>query len=254
VSAGRAAWVLVPRPIAAPRLRLICLPHAGAGASTFFSWGASLQPAGIEVRAVQYPGREHRLAEPCVASAPALVRALADAWSEIAGGGPCALFGHSMGAILGFELACELARRGHVALPAHLFLAGHNPPHVPSRLPTLHTLPDGQFLPAVAQHYGNLPAELIADREMAALFAPILRADFTLVDQYVWRRTGPVGMPLTAFGGTTDPWTSPGELAEWARHTRAAFRLQLFPGGHFFPAAHRPALLAAIQADLALAG
>lgn len=254
MSSGRAGWCLVPRPLPGARLRLVCLPHAGAGASTFFAWGAALQPAGLEVRAVQYPGREHRLSEPCVPSAPALVQALADAWPEISGGGPCALYGHSMGAILAFELACELARRRDAAAPRHLFLAGHNPPHVPSRLPTLHTLPHGEFLPAVAREYGQIPAELIADPELATLFTPILRADFQLVHDYVWAHAGPVDQPLTVFGGSADPWTSPGELGEWSRHTRGAFRLQLFPAGHFFPAAHRSDLLAALQADLAPSG
>ncbi|ACB75242.1 Thioesterase [Opitutus terrae PB90-1] len=245
---------MVPRPQPAARLRLVCLAHAGAGASTFFSWGAALQSAGIEVRAVQYPGRENRYGEPCLPQAPAMVQALADAWPEIAPG-PCALYGHSMGALLGFELARELARRGAANPPRHLFLAGHNAPHLPSRLPLLHTLPDGEFLPAVARHYGNLPAELIADREMAALLGPILRADFQLVNEYAWRDAGPVDAPLTVFGGTEDPWTSEPGLAAWSRHTRGRCQLHLFAGGHFFPQAHRTALLARLQATLAgLAG
>jgi medium-chain acyl-[acyl-carrier-protein] hydrolase len=244
---------MVPRPQPAARLRLICLPHAGAGASTFFTWGAALLPAGIEVRSVQYPGRENRLAEPCIADAGAMVRALADAWPEISAQGRCALYGHSMGALLGFELAEELARRGAANRPLHLFLSGHNPPHVPSRLPSIHTLPDGEFLPAVAQHYGNLPQELIADREMAALISPILRADFKLVDEYRWNGTGPTATPLTVLGGTNDPWTTEVELAEWARHTRGPFARHMFAGDHFFHQQNRGAVLALVQAALATA-
>jgi medium-chain acyl-[acyl-carrier-protein] hydrolase len=251
VSSGPQAWVTIPRPQPAARLRLVCLPHAGAGASAFFPWGAALQPAGIEVRSVQYPGRENRLAETCLDEAGAMVGALADAWREISGGGRCALYGHSMGALLGFELAGELARRGVANPPQHLFLSGRNPPHVASRLPRLHPLPDGEFLPAVAQHYGNLPAELIADRELAALISPILRADFKLVDGYQWRATGPTMTPLSVLGGINDPWTTEAELAEWSRHTRGKFQRHMFPGDHFFHQQNRATVLALVQAELA---
>ncbi|HWA08528.1 MAG TPA: alpha/beta fold hydrolase [Opitutaceae bacterium] len=258
MSSGARAWVTVPRPQPAARLRLVCLPHAGAGASSFFPWGAALQPAGIEVRSVQYPGRENRLAEACIDEAGAMVRALADAWPEISGfdqltadgGGRCALYGHSMGSLLGFELAAELARRGTANRPEHLFLSGHNPPHLASRLPLLHTLPDGEFLPAVAKHYGNLPAELIADRELAALIAPILRADFKLVDEYRWRGAGPTPTPLTVLGGTNDPWTTEAELAEWSRHTRGKFQRRMFAGDHFFHQQNRAAVLELVQKEL----
>jgi medium-chain acyl-[acyl-carrier-protein] hydrolase len=251
VSAGARAWVTVPRPQPAARRQLICLPHAGAGASTFFPWGAALQPAGIEVRSVQYPGRENRLAEPCLDEVGAMVRALADAWPEISGGGRGALYGHSMGSLLGFELAAELAKRGVANPPEHLFLSGHNAPHVASRLPLLHTLPDDEFLPAVARHYGNMPQELIADREMAALISPILRADFKLVDEYRWQGAGPTPTPVTVLGGTNDPWTTEAELAEWSRHTRGKFQLRMFAGDHFFHQQNRAAVLALLQQELA---
>jgi medium-chain acyl-[acyl-carrier-protein] hydrolase len=242
---------LTPRPQPGARLRLVCLPHAGAGASAFFAWGAGLQPAGIEVRSVQYPGRESRFAEPFIADADAMVRALADAWPEISGGGRCALYGHSMGSLLGFELALERARRGVPNPPEHLFLSGHNPPHVPSRLPTLHTLPDAEFLPAVAKHYGNLPQELVADPEMAALITPILRTDFTLVDEYAWRHTGPTATPLTVLGGVDDPWTTEAELGQWDRHTRGRFVQRMFPGDHFFHQQRRAEVWGMVTRELA---
>ena len=139
-------WLVAPRPQPGARWRLVCLPHAGAGASTYFAWGAALQPAGIEVRSVQYPGRENRLAEPLIAEARAMVVALAEQWPALAGEGPCALFGHSMGALLGFELARELERRGTTNPPRHLFLSGRNPPPAPPKLPSLAALPDEAFL------------------------------------------------------------------------------------------------------------
>ncbi len=244
-------WFVTPRPQPGARWRLLCLPHAGAGASTYFAWGAALQPAGIEVRAVQYPGRENRLAEPLISDAPAMVAALVDQWPVLAGDTPCALYGHSMGALLGFELACELARRGTPNQPRHLFLAARNPPPAPPKLPPLAALADFEFLAGVAQRYGNLPDELLADPEMRALITPILRSDFRLVDGYGWRATGPVTVPLTILGGSRDPFTSPEELAAWQQHTQATCRVHAIAGNHFFHQNARPSVLAIVLAELA---
>lgn len=245
-------WFTTPRPQPGARWRLLCLPHAGAGASAYFPWGAALQPVGIEVRAVQYPGRESRLGEAPIRDALTLAAALADQWPALSGGGACALYGHSMGALLGFELALELARRGATNPPRHLFFGGRNPPHIGPKLPPIHGLPDREFLAAVAQRYGNLPAELLADAEMCALITPILRADFGLVDEYRWSGDrGTATVPLTIFGGTQDPWTSATELAEWDRHTRAGTRVNLIAGDHFFHQKARGDVLAVVQAALA---
>lgn len=245
-----ARWCLVPRPLPKARLRLICLPHAGAGASTYFGWGALLQPAGIEVRSVQYPGRENRLSEACLTDAETMTRAIADAWPELAGGGPCAIFGHSMGALLGFELALELARRGSTHQPVRLFVSGHNAPSVLSPLPTLHLLPDCEFLPAVSRHYGDLPAELTMSSEMAALITPILRADFQLVDRYRWRNGPQASAAISVLGGLQDPWTTRAGLEQWSHHTRGPFSCRLLPGNHFFHQQNRATVISVIESDL----
>jgi medium-chain acyl-[acyl-carrier-protein] hydrolase len=251
MSSPSPAWVITPRPLPHPRLRLICLPHAGAGASAYFSWAAALQPDGIEVRSVQYPGRETRLGEVALADAGAMTRSLADAWPALAGGGPCALFGHSMGALLAYELAAELMRRGVAATLGRLFLSGRNPPGTPPRLPPIHQLPDGEFIREIAARYGNLPPEILAEPEMVALITPILRADFRLVDTYAPGAHPALALPLSILGGVDDPWTSADELAGWAARTRGACRVRLLPGGHFFPQTARAAVLDAIRADLA---
>lgn len=241
----------VPRPVPAARLRLVCLPHAGAGASTYFIWGRKLDVAGIEVRAVQYPGRETRLAEACIADGRTMLGQLADAWPALSGGGPCALYGHSMGAVLGFELAAELERRGAENRPRRLILSGCNPPHIPLRVPPLHALPESEMLALLQSRYGNLPAELLADRSFLDLIAPVIRADFALVANYVWRGSGPVAAPLTILGGTADPETTAAELIQWDRHTRGGCRVQLFPGDHFFNQKRREEVLALVAKELA---
>ena len=247
---AKSRWILTPRPQPEARLRLVCLPHAGGGASTYFPWGVALQPAGIEVRSVQYPGRESRFAEPGISDARAMARALADHWGEIAGAGPCALYGHSMGALLGFELATELARRSSSPQPARLIVTGHQAPHLPYRAPHVHTLPEAEFLPAVNRHFGGIPAELMQDPEIAALITTTLRSDFTLVETYAWAPTPPLAIPLSAMGGTEDNWTTKEELSEWARHTGAGFSLRMLSGGHFFNQASRADVIAHVVSDL----
>jgi medium-chain acyl-[acyl-carrier-protein] hydrolase len=248
------AWLMLPRAVPTPSWRLVCLPHAGAGASTFFFWSGALQPAGIEVRAVQYPGRENRLAEPPFDEVHTLVAALADAWPALAGSAvPIAIFGHSMGALLAYELALELTRRGVDPLPQRLFLSGLNAPHLPLRRPRLHDLPEAEFLPAVASCFGNFPAELMNDPHVASVFSGVLRADLRLVERY--RRTAavPLSIPLSVFGGREDPWTSPAELQPWSSCTSAGMQFRLFPGKHFFhQETHaRAAIFRALIQDLA---
>lgn len=200
----------------------------------YHGWGAALQPRGIEVRAVQYPGRENRFGDPAIVDAQAMARALADQWAEIGGQGACAIYGHSMGALLGFELAAELERRGAPQAPKRLFLSGHQAPHLPYRAPHVHGLPNEAMLAAINRHFGGIPRELIENRDIAELIGTTLKADFTLVENYAWRNSGPVNVPLMAMGGTADPWTTREELEAWAQHTRGRFEIRMIPGDHFF--------------------
>ncbi len=245
------AWFVRPRALPQARLRLICLPHAGAGATSFHGWGAPLRAAGVELCAVQYPGRENRIAEPLIDSATRMIGALAEAWPTLGGEAPCALYGHSLGALLAFELAAELARRGSANAPRRLFLAARNPPEALPKMPPIHQLPDDAFVREVARRYGNLPQEILAEPEMLALVTPILRSDFKLVDTYAWSGAPPLDTPLTIFGGTRDPWTSEAELSGWRRHTRGNCRVLAIAGGHFFHLEARPAVIENVLADLA---
>lgn len=240
--ARKSRWVLVPRANATASTRLVCFPHAGGGASTYFSWGAALQPVGIEVRSVQYPGRESRFSEPPIDDVSALVRALAESWDEISGGGACAFYGHSMGALLAFELAADLLKRGAANQPRHLFLSGHPAAHLPYRPPRVHQLPPAQFLPAVNLHFGGIPDELLEAPDVAEMIAGTLRNDFTLVENYTWTGSGPINAPINALGGADDPWTTRAELEAWATHTRSALVVQILPGDHFFTVTARDAV------------
>lgn len=236
----------MPRVPFAARWRLVCLPHAGGGASAYHGWRAPLQEAGIEVRAVQYPGRESRFSEPPILDAHAMAAALAERWDEIGGSGPCALYGHSMGALLAFELMVELERRGAAHRPSRLFVSGHQAPDLPYRPPRVHALPEAELLGSINRHFGGIPKELLEDRDIAELIATTLRADFTLVENYAWRGAGPISVPIFAMGGTEDPWTTREELEAWARHTRAGFEMRMIPGDHFFNVSARAEVLGEI--------
>jgi medium-chain acyl-[acyl-carrier-protein] hydrolase len=229
---ARSAWTVIPRPLLAPRFRLICLPHAGAGASVYHGWAPLLEQANIELCAVQYPGRERRIQESVVTSAERMIAMLVEQWPALTGGQPSMLFGHSMGALLSYELTLELARRGET-LPQHLFLSGRNPPHSVRSMPDVHRLPDAEFVRAIAGRYGALPQALLDDPEMRQMVISILRGDLELVDTHRWSSEA-VGVPLTIFGGTSDPWTSRDELHQWQQYASRGSNVQWFPGDHFF--------------------
>ncbi len=242
---------MIPRPELAARMRLIGFPHAGGGASSFFSWGAGLADFGVEMRAVQYPGRETRLGEACISEWAKLVRAVVDHWEEISGSGPLALFGHSMGALLAYEVAAELARRSAPS-PVRLFVSGHQAPALPYRAPQLRTVADAELVPAVARHFGGIPAELQENSDFAEVIRPILRADLTLVETYRWQHTPRLTIPISALGGVDDPWASEAELQAWHAFTSADFGLRRYPGDHFFLPQNRRKVWADVADDLGL--
>lgn len=224
-------WFTSPRPDPEARLRLFCLPYAGGGASVFRTWWSDLPP-GIELCALQLPGREARFREPLVTSLPALIGQLADAiapWLDR----PFAVFGHSMGGLIGFELTRALARRGGPQ-PRALLVSGRGAPgsQLP-REPMLHTLSDEDLQQELIDMNGMEPA-VLADPDLMSLVLQILRADFALCETHRHVAGPRLGCPIVAFGGVHDRTVPPGQLDGWAAETTAGFRLNLFPGAHFF--------------------
>lgn len=216
----------VDRPAAGHRL--VCLPFPGAGASTFLPW-AKLLPVEVELAAVQLPGREDRFPETPLTSWSDLVGPIAAAILDCPGP-PVALFGHSGGALLAFEVARELRARG--TAPAHLFVSAEPAPDHP-RDSQLHTLADAEFLRQVRAR-GGIPAELADNQELLELLLPVLRADFTWSETYRYQSEPPLSCPLTAFAGRQDQITGADELAGWRAQTTGPFRTQLVDGGHFY--------------------
>ncbi len=241
----RSPWTQVSRPRPTARLRLICLPAAGGGASRYRDWPAHL-PDDVEVVSVQLPGRENRFNEPAIESMEPLVGQLLDGLASYLVP-PFALFGHSMGGLIAFELVRRLRPKG--LRPVHLFASGCRAPHLPSRSPDWHTLPDREFIAAV-EGLGGIPPELLADSQFLDTMLPMLRSDCTLTEMYVCRPQVPLSCPVTAFGGLADQEVFPEDVRAWSSHTTGSFRAHLLPGDHFFVNSARSDLLRLLVSEL----
>jgi medium-chain acyl-[acyl-carrier-protein] hydrolase len=161
---------------------------------------------------------------------------------------PFAFFGHSMGALIVFELARHL-RRQHRLSPIHIFVSGRRAPQVPLHGLPLHQLDEALFV-AELRRLNGTPEPVLRDPEMMQLFMPMLRADFALSETYVYAEGDPLDCPVTAFGGLADALVSTGDLLSWRDQTRSSFSLRMIPGDHFYLNSARDTLLAKIAEDL----
>ncbi|MGH2352606.1 MAG: thioesterase II family protein [Chloroflexota bacterium] len=227
----RAQWLMAWRATPDVRLRLFCFPYAGAGPSMFRWWPAGL-PASVDVIGIQLPGREGRFREPCLTRMEDLIPPLAEAVHPFLDR-PFALFGHSMGALAGFELARHLRRTGGPA-PARLIVSAMGAPHVPSVAPPISHLPDAAFCAEVQRRYHGIPDEILREPELLDLLLPVLRSDIRLIERYRCAPDAPLGAPITALGGDQDPWSQPERLDPWRAHTVGGLTIRMYPGGHFF--------------------
>jgi surfactin synthase thioesterase subunit len=228
--------------------RVFCLPYAGGGASVFRGWSNEL-PSDLQLCAVQLPGRENRLGERPVDSATALIPALLDGLVPYLDR-PFVIFGHSMGALLAFELTREIRRRG-LLQPRHLFLAAHRAPHLPGLPPQVHSLSRPELLAELGRLEGT-PREVLEHEELMQIAEPILRADFKLAETYEYAPGPPLDVPLSIFGGVDDAKVNEATLAPWSEHTRAPMRLRILAGGHLFLQQSRAELVSAILEDLGI--
>jgi len=223
---------------------LVCLPHAGGNAAFYRDW-RHLLPPWLALVAVQYPGRLDRLDEPCVPDMATLAERVA-AEVDAAVATPVALFGHSLGASVAYEVARRLSRA-----PVRLFVSGRAAPHR-YRGGTVHLSSD-EHLWRHAVALGGTAAELGADPQVRALALPALRNDYRLAETYRPARPEPVGCPVTAVVGTEDGEVSPDEAGAWADLTTAEFDLCVFPGGHFHLAERPGAVVATLLTRLSTA-
>ncbi|MGE5830475.1 MAG: thioesterase II family protein [Micromonosporaceae bacterium] len=243
-------WFVYPRPAPAAPVRLFCLPYAGGRASAYRSWPECLPD--IEVAAIELPGRGSRFSHPPYQSMPDLVTALADAIGPQLTK-PYAVFGHSLGARIGFELAREVRRRAMPG-PVVLFVSGCRAPHIPRiPYPRMAGLSERAFARMLNQ-VGGAPLEVLDDPELFRVLRPALQADFTLADSYVYTDEPALPWPIRAFGGIVDSDAREDTLLAWLAHTSSSFRLRRFAGGHFVVHTRQREYTDAIAADLRLLG
>ncbi|MFP3942069.1 MAG: thioesterase II family protein [Thermoanaerobaculia bacterium] len=240
-------WLKVfdPRPEA--KLRLFCFPYAGGGASVYRTWFTEL-PSAVEVVGVQPPGRESRFREEPFRHLEPMAQAAAGALDGQLDR-PFAFFGHSMGAILAFEVTRTLHRSAG-QLPLHLFVSGRPGPTVENDDPPIHELPREEFLEEL-RGYAGTPEEVLRNQELMDLLEPLLRADFSVSETYDYRPGGErVPVPITALGGTDDRDVPPDDLEPWRRETTGAFRAHVLEGGHFFLHERRGEVLRIVSREL----
>ncbi len=239
-------WISCPRPNAAARVRLFCFPYSGAAANVFYPWSDVL-PATWEVCPVQLPGHGTRLNEPLEKRLALQVEAAAAGLAPYLDK-PYAFFGHSMGALLAFELTRHL-RQASAPLPLHLFVSGHQAPQLPDRNPPLHGLPHDEFVARLRELNGT-PEEVLKHTELLQLLVPILRADFEVCETYVYPSEPPLSVPISAYSGLGDDYVNRAELDAWREQTTGTFSVRMFPGDHFYINTARPYLLQALAREL----
>jgi medium-chain acyl-[acyl-carrier-protein] hydrolase len=202
-------WLWIPQPRPAARVRLYCLAHAGAGATSFAKWAAAA-PEDIEIAAVQLPGREHRIDERPFRRIEAAARELARAIATESGM-PFALFGHSAGGRLAVHIAARLAHASHP--PVRVFVsATPSPRHA---IPPIHELGDDDFIEAISSRFGGLPAQIRSSPELWAAFEKPLRADLEMLStDPAMPRLGTV--PVTLISGDRDQGVDGDMMAGWS--------------------------------------
>ncbi|WP_165963991.1 alpha/beta fold hydrolase [Actinomadura sp. KC216] len=235
-----------PRPNPDAGLRLICLPYSGGRAAAFKGLAAEL-PGDVELCAVELPGHGRRLREKPRTCLRPLVEEVTDVLIEQVRP-PFVLLGYSLGALLAFEVARELARDRRPG-PAALFVAASGAPHRPSTGPQIHDLPKAELVEQLVRLDSSRNAPL-EHEDLVDVMLPVVRADLTAVETYVYEPGPPLDCPLVAFGGRDDPSLPRSELAAWAEQTAGDFSVILLAGGHFFLHSSQASFARVLTAEL----
>ncbi|MEU9205634.1 alpha/beta fold hydrolase [Streptomyces sp. NPDC048332] len=244
ITPGRGDWTRRFHPAPDAERRLVCFPHAGGSASYFFPVSRAIAPY-ADVLAIQYPGRQDRRHEACAESIDALADALTAEllpWFDR----PVTFFGHSMGAMLAFEVARRLERRG-VALNG-LCVSGRRAPSR-SREERVHLGGDEALLAHIVRLSGT-DSRVLGDPDLLHLVMPAIRADYKAVETYTYTDGPPLSCPVLVLTGDDDPQVTLDEARAWAEHTDGGYELKVFPGGHFYLNSLAADVTAAVRAHL----
>jgi len=212
-------------------MKLLCFPYAGATSVAFLKWKKYMK--GINIIPIDPPGRGRRIAEPLCKTINEMVDDVkVQVLPLISGEEEYAVYGHSMGSLLVFELLHELLRMGF-PLPIHVFLSGKNPPHIPIEKP-IHELKDDEFIEKVVA-MGGMEARFFENPLLARLFLPILRTDLGILEDYHYeKKKQRLPVDITFFFASDDEGLSRQSVRQWADFASGSFRMYYFTGGHFF--------------------
>ncbi|MEE2961192.1 MAG: alpha/beta fold hydrolase [Myxococcota bacterium] len=214
------------------RIRLYCFPYAGGSGSTYRSWGDAFSEE-IEVRSVQYPGRAFRLDERPKSTMDELIDSMGEAlYQDLTTDDTYVFFGHSMGALVAFELTRWLNLRGY-SQPEALYLSGGGAPRHSVERFGVAEMTDPELI-ALIEKFGGTPDEVLQNERLMRLVLPMVRADFTLLDGYEFRCSTPVEVPIFALGGLEDKVVGAEDLLKWSELTKGKVEVQLMSGGHFY--------------------
>lgn len=226
----RKKCLVIPKPNAKAKIRLICLPYAGGSARVFFPWLESLSK-NIELVAVQMPGRSERMAHKAHTDMTAMAQELYEVMPDLFDK-PFCLFGHSLGSKLAFELALMLQSR-NTNLPEHIFLSGSRPPHLPDKEEKIHDLPYEEFWKEVEALNGT-PKIVFENEEMMQCLTPLLRADFKVAETYQFKNGPMISSNVSILGGRKDADVPEIDIRRWGELFNGNAQVRMFDGGHFF--------------------
>lgn len=246
VTAEAAIWLKNYSSTTQARLRLLCLPYVGAGASAYRTWARALPPD-IELYALQLPGREARRREEPYTQLEPLIKTLTQIIASLPPL-PLALFGHSLGAIIGFELARNL-RRQHGINPIHMFVAGQAAPQIQPSEQKIHLLPDEEFIQRLREYNGT-SEEVLQHMEILQMLLPVMRADFALCENYTYYSDTPLNCPISIFCGSEDNQVSEEDLLAWSSQSAYPVKFHKLKGDHFFMRQEHEELLTTIAQDM----
>lgn len=238
-------WVSVHSPAPWSAVRLVCLPHAGGSASFYFPVSRALAPE-VEVLAVQYPARQTRHLEPGIDNIPDFADQIFAVLQDL-NDKPLAFFGHSMGAVLAYEVALRMQRAG-LPSPVRLFASGRR---APSRYrdERIHEGTDAEIVAELRKLGGPNPA-VLADPEMLEIILPAVRSDYTAIERYRHEPGRKLDCPVTVVVGDNDPRVTIDEARAWAEHTTGPFDLETFPGRHFYLVDQGPRVIDLVRTKL----
>ena len=239
-------WLVISKANPQAALRLFCFPYAGGSAQIYRTWGG-LMPNTVELCAVEIPGRGRRLREQPITGLRELVNETFEGLRPHLNK-PFAFFGHSMGALMSFELA-RLLRREGLPGPARIFVSAHRAPQIPDTHTPTYNLPEPEFIDELRRLKGT-PQEVLEHPELRQLMLPILRADFAVFQTYEYSPESPLESSITAYGGVEDTEVSREHLDAWKEQTTSSFKLQMLPSDHFFIHSSQATLLQNLTQEL----